>query len=332
MKLNKTAAIAVIAVAAAAGYLTWTVRHPMTYLVQGEVEATRIDLSAMISARVSETPVKVGDRVAAGDVLVRMESDILEAQLATAQAALEVARANRDLTYSTRPETIAAAQAQLESARSSVKLAESSFERVTQLRDDSVVSQARLDEAINGRNAAIQAQAAAQASLDQARNGASPQQKAVADAQVKQAEASVLQTSASVAEMTVTAPIDGEVTTRTSELGKLFSAGAPLISIVDVDHAWFTFNLREDLLTGLEVGQPLSVSVPALGKDASEIEAKISSINVQGSYANWRATKATGDFDLRTFSVRVDPIENVAGLRPGMSVLVDWPATAQTGP
>ncbi|WP_417270174.1 HlyD family secretion protein [Celeribacter sp.] len=331
MKPNKTAVIAVIAVAAAAGYLAWTVSQPATYLVQGEVEATRIDLSAMISARVSETPVDVGDRVAAGDVLVEMESAILEAQHAAALAALEVARANRDLTYSTRPETIAAAEAQLESARSNVSLAQSNYDRITQLRSESVVSQAGLDQAANQLTAAIQAQAAAQASLDQARNGASPEQKAVADAQVKQAEASVAQTSASVDEMTVVSPIDGEVTTRTSEKGKLFSAGAPLISIVDVDHAWFTFNLREDFLEGLEVGQPLKVGVPALGEDADLIDAVISSINVQGSYANWRATKATGDFDLRTFSVRADPVAPVAGLRPGMSVLVDWPATNRSG-
>jgi len=125
----------------------------------------------------------------------------------------------------------------------------------------------------------------------------------------------------------VTSPIDGQVTTRTAEVGKLFSAGAPLISIVDVDHAWFTFNLREDLLQGLEIGQPLEVRVPALGQDHAAISARITAINVEGSYANWRATKATGDFDLRTFSVRAQPVEPIAGLRPGMSALVDWPTT-----
>jgi HlyD family secretion protein len=130
--------------------------------------------------------------------------------------------------------------------------------------------------------------------------------------------------------MTVVSPIDGEVTTRTAEVGKLFSAGAPLISIVDVDHAWFTFNLREDLLEGLNVGQALEVQVPALGADGALVPATITAINVEGSYANWRATKATGDFDLRTFSVRAEPVARVNGLRPGMSALVDWPATARS--
>jgi HlyD family secretion protein len=47
-------------------------------------------------------------------------------------------------------------------------------------------------------------------------------------------------------------------------------------------------------------------------------------INVQGQYATWRATRATGDFDLRTFEVRAVPTQPVVGLRPGMSAIVAW--------
>lgn len=308
------------------------VRQPAAYLIEGEVEATRIDLSAMVTARVAQTPVGSGDSVAAGDLVVQLESTLILAQLATAQAGLAVAKANRDIAYSTRPETIAVAEAQLAKAGADVELAQSTNDRITQLRDDSVVSQASLDQATNARNAAIQAQAAAQANRDQTRNGTSPEQKSVADAQVMQAKANLAQSQAKIDEMTVASPIDGQVTTRTAEVDKLFSAGAPLISIVDVDHAWFTFNLREDLLDGLEVGQPLQVRVPALGEDVAMIEATIIAINVEGSYANWRATKTTGDFDLRTFSVRAEPVGPVAGLRPGMSALVDWPATPRSAP
>jgi HlyD family secretion protein len=330
MKTNKIAVLALIAVVAVAGYLAWTLGKPATYLVQGEVEATRIDLSAMVTARVLDTPAGFGDRVIAGQMVVQLESAQLEAQLATAKAGVAVAEANRDVANATRPETIAASQAQLAKADADVELAQSSYDRVTQLREDSVVSQASLDQSTNSLNAAIQAKAAARANLDQAQNGTSEEQKAVAAAQVTQAEANLTQIQANIDEMTVVSPIDGEVTTRTAEVGKLFSAGAPLISIVDVDHAWFTFNLREDLLEGLNVGQALEVQVPALGADGALVPATITAINVEGSYANWRATKATGDFDLRTFSVRAEPVARVNGLRPGMSALVDWPATARS--
>lgn len=330
MTTRSLTVLVLAAVAFVAGFFIWSVRDPDTYLVQGEVEATRIDLSATVTARVAETPVGFGDRIAAGDVAVQLESPQLMAQLATAQAAVAVAEANRDVAFATRPETIAAAEAQLARATSNVALAQSNYDRVSQLRAGSVVSQANLEQVTNTLESAIQAQAAAQADLDQARNGASPEQRAVASAQVAQAEANLAQLQASADEMTVTSPIDGEVTTRPAEVGKLFSAGAPLISIVDVDNAWFTFNLREDLLEGLAVGQILEVRVPALGAEAPAIPAAITAINVEGSYANWRATRATGDFDLRTFSVRAEPTDPVEGLRPGMSALVDWPATARS--
>nr|WP_321511687.1 efflux RND transporter periplasmic adaptor subunit [uncultured Celeribacter sp.] len=331
MQTKKVTALAVLAIAAAAGYLVWTVQKPETYLVQGEVEATRIDLSAMVTARVSDTPVDFGDRVETGQTVVQLDSPLVRAALANAEAAVAVAAANRDLAYATRPENIATAQAQLLAAKADVALAQKTFERISQLRDTSVVSDANLDQARNSRDAALQAQFAAEANLDLARNGASDEQKAVAVAQLKQAEAARTQAQANVDEMTVIAPINGEVTARMAEPGKLFNAGAPLISIVDVDHAWFTFNLREDLLQGLEVGAALEVRVPALGEDRDPVPAQITAINVEGSYANWRATKATGDFDLRTFSVRAEPTDPVEGLRPGMSALVDWPTAPNRG-
>ena len=331
MKTRMIEVVAVLAVIAVAGYLIWTVRQPADFLVQGEVEATRIDLSAMVTARVAQTPVGFGDRVGAGDVVVQLESAQLQAQLETAEAAVAVAEANLAVANATRPETIAASEAQLAKSDADVELAQSNYDRVNQLRDDSVVSQASLDQATNGLNAAIQAQAAARANLDQARNGTSAEQKAVAAAQVTQAEANLTQVEANIDELTVTSPINGEVTARPAEIGKLFSAGAPLISIVDVENAWFTFNLREDLLEGLEIGQDLIVRVPALGEDHGTVAATITAINVEGSYANWRATKATGDFDLRTFSVRAEPVAAVPGLRPGMSTLVDWPSPARGG-
>jgi HlyD family secretion protein len=173
MQTNKIAILALIAVVAVAGYLAWTLDKPATYLVQGEVEATRIDLSAMVTARVLDTPAGFGDRVNAGQMVVQLESAQLEAQLATAKAGVAVAEANRDVANATRPETIAASQAQLAKADADVELAQSSYDRVTQLREDSVVSQASLDQSTNSLNAAIQAKAAARANLDQAQNGTS---------------------------------------------------------------------------------------------------------------------------------------------------------------
>jgi HlyD family secretion protein len=64
------------------------------------------------------------------------------------------------------------------------------------------------------------------------------------------------------------------------------------------------------------------VRVPALGDRL--ITVAIRKIATRGEYAGWRATRATGDFDLRTFNVRAYPVDPVPELRPGMSAYADW--------
>jgi HlyD family secretion protein len=111
----------------------------------------------------------------------------------------------------------------------------------------------------------------------------------------------------------------GEISARLIEPGENIGPGTPLFTIVDLTSAWFTFNLREDLLAGLQVGDRVRVRVPALNV---EVEAEITLINVQGQFASWRATRATGDFDLRSFELRARPTAPLPGLRPGMSALI----------
>lgn len=125
-----------------------------------------------------------------------------------------------------------------------------------------------------------------------------------------------------MAELVIRAPVSAQVTTRVAEEGENFNPGAPLFSLIDMNDLWLTFNLREDLLAGLKVGDGFEVTVPALGHRT--VPVRVTLINVQGQYATWRATRATGDFDLRTFEVRAVPKEPLDGLRPGMSVIAAW--------
>ncbi len=280
-----------------------------------------------MSGRVAKTPVDLGDRVSAGDVVVGLDSLQLRASLATSKATMAVAQSNRDLTFSVRQATVDAERAEMEKAEANVTLAQKTYDRTSQLLERSFASEQNLDEASNKLDAAVRARDAARANLHLAEEGNSPEQKAVSVAKVEEAAAAVAETEVNINELLVRAPMAGEVTARTAEIGELFSAGTPLISIVDVDNAWFTFNVREDLLTGLRVGDGLPVRVPALG--GRTVTAKVTAINAEGSYANWRATKATGNFDLKTFEVRAQPAAPIAGLRPGMSGLIDWSGPRQ---
>lgn len=302
--------------------LLWFATRPPPLTVQGEVTSNRVDVSPRVSGRVLKLPVNVGDTIERGALLSELESPQLAAALIAAQAALAVARADLDRVNSTRPETIAARKADVAAAQADVVLSQEVYDRQAQLVRGGNTPQQRVDEATRNLESSIRKREAAEAALQLATKGASDEEKALAAAQVKQAEATLNQREVDVGELVIRAPIKGQITTRVAELGENFSAGAPLFSMIDLGDLWFTFNVREDLLSGLKVGDQFEVAVPALKSQV--IPVRVTVINVQGQYATWRATRATGDFDLRTFEVRAVPLQPVDGLRPGMSAITAW--------
>jgi HlyD family secretion protein len=304
------------------GVALWLATRPPPLTIQGEVSADRIDISPRVSGRVSKLGANVGDIVQPGTTIAELDSPELIAAHAAARAALSVARADLARINSTRPETIAARRADSAAAQADLTLAKETFDRQTQLASTGNAPQARVDEATRNLETAARKKDGADAALQLAIEGASPEERALAAAQVKQAEAALGQREVDVSELVIKAPIAGQVTTRVAELGENFSAGAPLFAMVDINNVWFTFNLREDLLAGLKVGDTFEVTVPALRSES--IPVRVTVINVQGQYATWRATRATGQFDLRTFEVRAVPIQPREGLRPGMSAIASW--------
>lgn len=312
------ATVAVIAVIV----ISYYANKPKTIYLQGEIESNRVDVAARVQGRVKQFNFDVGDNVKQGETLLTLSSPALQAQLNAAEAQLNVSLASRDNTYSTRPETIEVQKAQLEKAESDLVLAKTSYDRVNRLAKNGTVSKQNYDESFNQYQAAIKARDAAKANLELAQNGSSLEQKKLADAQVDQAVASLSQVKTDVDELTLISPISGQITTRIAEVGQLYSPGTPLYSIIDLNDIWFTFNIREDLLGSLKVGDTFDVEIPALNN--KKITVKVTVLNALGQYANWQATKATGDFDLKTFEMRVKPINKIDGLRPGMSVTTRW--------
>ncbi len=115
------------------------------------------------------------------------------------------------------------------------------------------------------------------------------------------------------------ATADGEVSDIYPKVGELVGTGAPIMSISLMNDMWGTFNVREDQLSGLKVGDILTAYSPAFNK---EIRMKVFHIKDQGAFAVWKATKATGQYDLKTFEVKARPLEPFEGLRPGMSLII----------
>ena len=297
----------------------WGVTRPGPVALQGEVAAPRVDVSARVSGRVAEIGADTGDEVAAGVLLVRLENPQLLTGYGQAEAALQAARNNAAAIAVVRPENVRAAEAQLAAAEADLALAREANARNTALESRGVRSQAQVDQGTRNLEAAQNQVDAAAAQLDLVRAGATPEQRAAADAQAAQAEAALAQQQANIDELRIVAPMSGQITGRMVELGENIGPGAPLLTLVQPAESWFTFNIREDMLHGLKLGDPLTVHVPALGLD---VAATVTLINAQGDFASWRATRATGDFDLRSFEVRARPNAPVDGLRPGMSALL----------
>jgi HlyD family secretion protein len=323
---SRAPSIIVATVAAAVVALSlWYLLRPEPLLVQGEVDATRLDIAARVDGRVGDIPVERGQNVPAGAVLVRIDNPETLAKHAQALAAKVVADAQlANIKAGTRPEVIAARKAALERAQASLVLAQRTYQRVHQLADHGNAPQARLDQAIDDLHESERAVDQARSAYEQAVNGYTAEERQIAAANVQKAIADIKAVQSIVDQMVVYAPVASQVYKRNVEPGEYVSPGVPLISLIDLDDVWIHFDLREDLVRGLNVGDRFDVRVPALGDRRVTVEVKL--IATKGEYASWRATRATGDFDLRTFAIRAYPVEKLPELRPGMSAYLDWRA------
>ncbi|MEI7504597.1 MAG: efflux RND transporter periplasmic adaptor subunit, partial [Paludibacter sp.] len=184
-----------------------------------------------------------------------------------------------------------------------------------------VIPAQKHDEAEAQYKAAVATANAAKSQYEMAKNGAESEDKEAALALVNRAKGAVDEVKSYLNEITLTSPIAGEVTEIFPKRGELVGTGAPIMSIVDLNDIWFTFNVREDLLGEMKMGRSFKVKVPALNNQI--VTVKISYIKALASYATWKATKTSGQFDVKTFEVRARPTVKIKDLRPGMTALFE---------
>jgi HlyD family secretion protein len=310
-------------VAAVAGLSIWYLVRPQPLLVQGEVDATRFDIAARVDGRVSNIPVERGQDVSAGAVLVRIDNPETVAKHEQTLAAKVVAEAQlANIHAGTRKEVIAARKAALERAQASVVLAQKTYERTSQLAEHGNAPQARLDQATDSLREGQRAVDQARSNYEQAVNGYTLEERQIAAANVQKAVADITAVQSIIDQMVVYAPVASQVYKRNVEPGEYVSPGVPLITLIDLNDTWIHFDLREDLVKTLKPGDRFDVRIPALADRRITVEVRL--IASKGEYASWRATRATGDFDLRTFAIRAYPVETIPELRPGMSAYLDW--------
>ncbi|HYS80281.1 MAG TPA: efflux RND transporter periplasmic adaptor subunit [Anaeromyxobacteraceae bacterium] len=297
--------------------------------LQGESDATRVDIASKVAGRVEKIHVREGDMVKRGQVLASLDGIEIRAKAAQALAAREAARAARDKAWNgSRQEEIRAARDNYNRAMAQAAIAGTTFSRLDRLLGEGVVPLQKRDEAEASFRAARDSASAARAQYDLALAGARSEDRAAAAAELQRAEGVVLEANSYVDDNELCSPVAGQVMVKVVEEGELVSPGLPVLTVVDLSDQWITVNVREDRLAGLKIGDVLSATLPALGSERHEFT--VSYISPLGSFATWRATRETGGFDVRTFEVRARPPAPVDGLRPGMSALIRWPPARTT--
>ncbi|NMA73608.1 MAG: HlyD family efflux transporter periplasmic adaptor subunit [Bacteroidales bacterium] len=310
--------LAIIALVALIGFLTLR-KGPE--LIQGEVEVSEYRVSSKIPGRILEFRVMEGDWVKKGDTLALLEAPEVLAKMEQAQAAKRMAESqNKKAIKGAREEKIQAAYEMWKKAQAGVDIAEKSFKRINNLHAEGVISTQKLDEVIAQRQAAIATERAAYSQYTMAKNGAELEDKMAAEALVQQAKGAIAEVESYIKETYLIAPHSGEVSEIFPEQGELVGTGSPIMNISILNDIWTTFNIREDLLKGLTIGSEFEAFIPALDQT---IKLRVDFLRDLGSYAVWKATKTTGQYDLKTFQLKAIPLAPVENLRPGMSVIIN---------
>ena len=288
--------------------------------IQGEMEVEEYRVSGKVPGRILALLAKEGDFVHAGDTLAIIEAPEVNAKMVQAQSAADAATAIAQMTQNgARKEQIQAAAQILEQAKAGLEIAEKSYNRMKKLHEEEVISAQKFDEAEAMYKSAQAQVKTAQSNYQMAVNGARDEERRAAAATAGQARGAVQEVQGYVRETIQRAQMAGEVTDVYPKVGELVGTGTPIMSIAMMDDQWATFNIREDQLKGMKVGQEITVRIPALD---IESKMKITSMKDKGSFAVWKSTKASGQYDQKTFEVKARPSQAIDGIRPGMSVIL----------
>ena len=288
--------------------------------IQGEMEVEEYRVSGKVPGRILALLVKEGDFVHAGDTLAIIEAPEVNAKMVQAQNAADAASAMAQMANNgARKEQIQAAAQLLEQAKAGLEIAEKSYNRMKKLHDEEVISTQKFDEAEAVYKSAQAQVKTAQSNYQMAVNGARQEERRAASAAAGQARGAVQEVQGYVRETIQRAQMPGEVTDVYPKVGELVGTGTPIMTIAMMDDQWATFNIREDQLKGIKVGQEITVRIPALDIEA---KMKVTSMKDKGSFAVWKSTKASGQYDQKTFEVKARPSEAIDGIRPGMSVIL----------
>ena len=284
--------------------------------VPGMVRQTEIRIAPDTTGRLAMIAVKPGDHVRRGDLLATLDNPELAASVGEAKSAAASAKAERDRVYSgVRKEQVAIAAQAVETAEANLVLAQQQYDRAVALAGKDFASKQQLDESTASLAKAKAELELKRAEAAEASAGPTAEERALADARVALAEATVATLQAQLDKTVLTAPVDGTIGIRVAEPGEIIGQGKPVMTL-DAGQPWFAFTFREDALDGLTIGTTVGLSA----QGGKTVDARVTELRPLGEFATWRAARAVGDHDLNAFRVRLEPTGGTDGLEAGMTV------------
>jgi HlyD family secretion protein len=301
----------------------------------GYVEATEVRVAPEVGGRVLDLRVAEGDRVAAGDLILKL--DTAETQLAIRRAEGERDQALaqlRLLQAGARVEDIRQAQAQAESASAEVRAAEAELvsanadlQRFEALLQSNAGSRKQRDDAATRRDvAAARLQAArerARASteaLARLRAGSRAEEIAAAKARVQTVEAQIATLEKSIKDAELRSPVDGVVTAKLIDAGETIAPRTPVIVVADLDQAWANVYVDEPIVPRLQLGQKLAIVTDA----GQRLEGRITFISPKAEFTP-RNVQTSEERSKLVYRIKVTTDNREGVLKPGMPVEAEVP-------
>jgi len=322
MKKNKSIIILSVPVVIALIAITVLMVNASTTeenIMTGIVETTEVDVASKIPGRVDTVLVAEGDIVKKGQILARLESKELDAKLEQARGMMNAAKSKMDMAHNgARPEEKEAVEKLYFQSKHQFELAEKTWTRIQSLYNDNVISTQEKDQVEFQYKAAKEQMDAAKAKFEMVLKGARYEEINGAEALYYQAQSGFNEALAYHQELELIAPITGEISKRITDAGEIIASGYPLFTLCDPNDSWIVLQVKEDQMAGIKKGNKFTGIVPALGN--KKINLIVSYISSMGDFASWKPTHQKGEFDIKTFEIRLRPEEPVDGLRAGMTV------------
>ncbi|HTG09796.1 MAG TPA: efflux RND transporter periplasmic adaptor subunit [Candidatus Eisenbacteria bacterium] len=289
--------------------------------VTGTIEAIQVDVSAKIVGRIAERPVNEGDRVTAGQLLVRLDEAEQAAEVRRQEAAVRTAQSTLDdLLAGARREEMEDARAALQSASATREWTQRDFQRAEGLFRQALIAAQEVDRARQAYEVAAAQEKSARQKLLLLEAGSRPDQVEAARGQLAQARNALDMARTRLKEMAIFSPLDGVVLRKNLEVGELANPGVPILTLMKPSDIWVRAYVPEEEVARIKVGSPARVAVD--GYPARRFPGRIIEIASEAEFTprNVQTRKERVNLVFR-IKIAVDNPEGI--LKPGMPADAD---------